>query len=254
MRRLILAAVVFLAACREPSPTAPATRLGVAVPAPLPSGPEYSWSQGQNAVYMGTAIGRVCFLTMVSGKFDGPNEWVRVTNPLGKWYLSGGSSTSGVAAKARCLEVASYTAEVTIDTTWSGTPIHVVSKTLTGDACALTGVGGRFELWPEAVRVKKLAGDPWTLTVALETGGHIIGRARCILDPSHSATYTHQWFDPDPPEIVASSSTSTCFLAGMGGPFRDVTHWVRVFRGTSSWYLLGASHDDLRASSLCVPS
>jgi hypothetical protein len=64
---------------------------------------EYSWSQGaRNATYLGLTGNRVCALTYMGGQFDSASDFVEISKAAGHWYLSGGSSRSGVAAKARC--------------------------------------------------------------------------------------------------------------------------------------------------------
>ncbi|MFH1209192.1 MAG: hypothetical protein V1663_00165 [archaeon] len=68
---------------------------------------EYTWTQGDAAVVMINANQGVCFLTSVSGKFEGGGETVKVyidtTSTPNRWFLSGSSNQQGVSAKARCL-------------------------------------------------------------------------------------------------------------------------------------------------------
>lgn len=64
---------------------------------------EHSWRQeARNPTYMGLAGNKVCALTFMAGQFDSDNEFVEISKAVGNWYLSGGSSRSGVSAKARC--------------------------------------------------------------------------------------------------------------------------------------------------------
>ena len=64
---------------------------------------EYSWDQGKRqATHMGSTRGKVCALTAMAGQFKGDSEFIEISKVLGQWYLSGGSSRSGVSAKARC--------------------------------------------------------------------------------------------------------------------------------------------------------
>ena len=69
---------------------------------------EFSWAQGQSAVFMGDAATRVCFLTRVGGGFEGYGERVEILKsslpPYGNgFYLGGKSKQSGVHARARCI-------------------------------------------------------------------------------------------------------------------------------------------------------
>ena len=64
---------------------------------------EYYWQQGQGARRMIPAGDGVCFLTFVTGRFEGGGEQVRVNvNSEGYWILSGASAQAGVAARAMC--------------------------------------------------------------------------------------------------------------------------------------------------------
>lgn len=64
---------------------------------------EYSWSQGARAAtLLGSTSNRVCALTSVAGQFDSASEFVELNKVAWQWYLTGGSSRSGVSAKARC--------------------------------------------------------------------------------------------------------------------------------------------------------
>jgi len=137
---------------------------------------EYSWHQSQSyPTYMGTANGRVCFLTMVAGQFKGAGEWVHAYISGGSWYLGGGSYQRGVSVRARCVNVSSYSGEYS----WSQNQGSSTNMGATADrACALTYVTGNFMGEGEYVQVFKNSGS-WFLG-----GGsyqHGVGaRARCF--------------------------------------------------------------------------
>lgn len=64
----------------------------------------YSWSQGAHSVYMGSQSSRACFLTRVTGRFEGGGESVRVFLSGSSWYLGGNSRQRGVGGSARCMD------------------------------------------------------------------------------------------------------------------------------------------------------
>lgn len=64
---------------------------------------EYNWCQGSAAVGMGSSTNRVCFLTRVTGMFEGSGEMVRTYVSNGAWILSGQSLQKDVCATARCV-------------------------------------------------------------------------------------------------------------------------------------------------------
>jgi len=66
-------------------------------------GTDYKWNQGEEPIPMRPTNTHVCYLTRVSGDFDGYREKVRVTESGGKWVLSGDSAKKDVTATARCV-------------------------------------------------------------------------------------------------------------------------------------------------------
>lgn len=65
--------------------------------------PEFFWNQGNSDTFMGNATNRVCFLTYVSGKFEGGGEMVQAERSGGSWWLGGTSLQKDVSAGARCV-------------------------------------------------------------------------------------------------------------------------------------------------------
>lgn len=65
---------------------------------------DFSWYQGQAEVKMIKKGGGICFLTYVSGKFEGGEEAVSIFEKQGYWYLEGRSHQEGVSARAVCWE------------------------------------------------------------------------------------------------------------------------------------------------------
>lgn len=116
---------------------------------------EFSWSQGEANVDLGSEIGfitlpRACFLTRVGGDFNGMSESVAVSRFLGRWYLGGFSSSTGVHARARCITVSAMSTQAAL-TDEFGVPGEDVPTYMTmtsvGDfdtQCMLTGIAGEF--------------------------------------------------------------------------------------------------------------
>lgn len=64
---------------------------------------EYSWSVGSVPTKMTATNRSICFLTRVSGWFNGRDEFVQITESGGFWMLSGSKNLSSGTSKARCI-------------------------------------------------------------------------------------------------------------------------------------------------------
>lgn len=131
------------------------------------------WSQGNRPVNLGPADGQVCFLTSVSGRFEGWGEYVHTYISNGAWYLGGSSNQSGVEAGAACFRGLYHSEEYV----WNqGDP--PVAMAGPGTACALTFIGGKFKGSGEWVNITNNGGY-------LSLGGgsqqtDVQARARCF--------------------------------------------------------------------------
>jgi hypothetical protein len=137
---------------------------------------EYTWSQNQLLdTHLGSASGRACFLTRVSGKFEGSSESVHIYEFLGAWYLGGSSLQRDVSASARCVSVKSYGAE----SSWEqGSPPLNLGPTL-GQDCFLTRVAGDFQGRSESVQVYEDGKGSWFLHGTSARNG-LSASARCV--------------------------------------------------------------------------
>ncbi len=148
--------------------------------APRPSGStlsgEYSWTAGQQLpTNMGTAAGRVCFLTRVSGDFDSSADWVRVYVSGGSWFLFGSSYKQSGGARARCITVPSYSGEYS----WSQSQSYDTHMgTTSGRVCALTYMGGQFNSLNEFIDIYHAAGSWYLGGSSLHSG--VAAKARCF--------------------------------------------------------------------------
>ncbi len=135
---------------------------------------EQSWRQGEERVLLGSADGRACFLTRITGHFEGGGERLRVYIEDGNWYLHGQSQQLSVGGSARCIPAESLTEPVS----WNQGEEPV---TLTADpsdprdVCFLTMVKGRFEGGGESVAVTSVPGASGGLVQQL--GGHSLQEA-----------------------------------------------------------------------------
>lgn len=137
---------------------------------------EYDWVAGrQLPVNMGTASGRVCFLTRVQGDFDSSADWVRVYVSGGSWFLFGSASKASGRAHARCIPVSSYSGEHS----WSSSQYYDEHMgTTSGRVCALTYMGGQFDSVNEYIDIYASAGS-WYLGGASSLSG-VQAKARCF--------------------------------------------------------------------------
>lgn len=209
-----------------------------------PSGPEYSWSQGQTAVPMGSANGRVCFLTRVTGRFEGGGEVARTFISGGSWYLGGNSLQSGVGASARCVSVSSYSGEYH----WSQGALPTAMGSANNRACFLTRVTGKFEGGGEVVQTFT-SWDTWYLGGnSLQAG--VGASARCV---NLAAGGEAHWTQGETPAYLGPSGDRTCFLTRMTGRFKGGGEVVRTYESGGAWFLGGSSlQAGVAASARCL--
>lgn len=153
-----------------------ATARCVLLPAGASVSAEYEWTADRELpVNMGTASGRVCLLTYVSGDFDGSSDWVRAYTSGGSWFLFGSSSKATGRARARCIPVSTYSGEYT----WSSSQSYDTHMgTTSGRFCALTYVGGALNTMSDYVDIYTAAGS-WYLG-GNGASGTVHARARCF--------------------------------------------------------------------------
>ncbi|HYO57544.1 hypothetical protein [Archangium sp.] len=137
---------------------------------------EYTWKAAQALpTNMGTATGRVCFLVRVSGSFAGSADWARVYVSGGSWFLFGNSQKGDGGAQARCVTVPSYSGEYS----WNSTQSYDTHMGATaGRVCALTYMGGRFDVMGDYIDVYGAAGS-WYLGGAAASGP-VYAKSRCF--------------------------------------------------------------------------
>jgi hypothetical protein len=250
---------IALGGCAEPPtaaspPVAAPPSLDWQTVAPLPTPPltsEFQWVKGQAPVYLGPATGRMCYLTFVGGKFDGPDEWVGVYMFLGYWYLSGGSRFSGydaVDARARCVAASSYTAEKRASVVPQDVPYAGIS--LGSGACALTRLSGKMASAFDYALIYATASG-WTLYVNSASDDYLTAGARCLTSPSSTLRTRGQWLYPDGFVSVTTNTSDYCVMTEIRGPFRAIADWVWLRKTSTGWSLIGADQPGLGEAAAC---
>jgi hypothetical protein len=148
-----------------------------------------SWSAGQPSVSLGSSANRSCYLTGLSGNFNGFSSEVRIHDVNGTWMLDG---TGSVAGSAICVSATPYGPNTFTASNSNPAPIMKGSNNQTlpgavnfspasGYFCALTGVKGYLanQAWTGAylLSVDNSAGTyvwNWHLGGKV-TGGGIFG-------------------------------------------------------------------------------
>ncbi|WP_437506322.1 hypothetical protein [Sorangium sp. So ce1099] len=156
---------------------------------------EASWSQGQVTVNLGSdtassGLPRACFLTRVGGDFNGLSESVTLRQFLGQWWLHGGSSSTGVHARARCITVSSVSpATILADEFGDPEEDDPTYELLTPEnsfdtQCMLTGVAGEFSSDNQSDHSIIIYSHDPLLSKSMSvwtTRSRIEGRARCVM-------------------------------------------------------------------------
>ncbi|AZZ96950.1 MULTISPECIES: hypothetical protein [Pseudoalteromonas] len=118
-----------------------------------------TWSQGQSDIYLGDR-NNVCFLTGMSGKFEGWAESIGIKNYSYGTYLGGTSNQHSVEAQAGCVarsypDLKSYT--------WNQGESQKILASAKTHVCYLTKISGKFKGSGEAVQVVQNGGY-WILS------------------------------------------------------------------------------------------
>lgn len=195
------------------------------------------WTQGSEPKPLGPTTDRVCFLAGMRGNFAGLTESVKVYASAGSWWLSGTSSTTGVAAWATCaLTPNSPTTEYLWDTD-KGYPTPM--GTATNRMCYITRVAGGFDSIGEWVHAYVSGGD-WYL-IGHTKGPDLEVRARCVDVDSYGPE--RSWDSTDIPKLVdwSGPDVGTCALTRIYGRFNSSADVVYCGYTASAWYLSGTS-------------
>jgi hypothetical protein len=190
----------------------------------------FTWDTGQPPTPMGRADHRVCFLTGMRGAFQDPADEIHATLDAAtqNWFLTGktGSGADPVHAQARCVDVASYSAEQT----WTqGDPPLRLAAASNSRACFLTRIAGHFEGAGEQVQVVDIAQGIGSITLTGFSGeAGVSASARCV-DELRMAGFNQNWSQGNPTiQLELVSQFPACFLQGITGRFEGAGEQVNI--------------------------
>jgi hypothetical protein len=224
----------------------------------LNSSPQF-WSQGSAPVLLSSDVtNSVCFLTLMSGKFRGFGESIKVVRDdtgaghgnVAGWYLQGSSSQVGVLGAARCI------AKPFVNWSWefsSSNDIYGGNVTLGNyKACFITRVEGDFEGGSERIQlVNKYNGNApdgsplhlWTLETEYASAGGVRAGAICVdtgTDASSLYEQTavggvHAFYrgvSPDSTSPGLVNGGAACFLTHVQGKFSGGGEYIETYKYT----------------------
>ena len=222
--------------------------LGVSTQEVAVLGGEFSWSQGQARMAMGSSADRFCFLTTISGRFKGAGEAVRVFVEDGQWLIEGSSGQTGVNAKARCVPLSwqGRTLSVSSAFQWNQDDPRAVALGSDADrACFLTSLSGHFQGAGEFVEVRRSNGQ-WLL----DGGSHQLGIeaiVHCLINVQPTGPFS--WSQGTAGVVMAPVATSACGLTAMTGRFEGAGERVSVEAVAGDWRIQGSSNQNAVAGS-----
>ena len=222
----------------------------------------FVWTQGQAVRAMGTASDRACFLTQLSGKFEGANERVAIERSNGGWVLGGISSQSGIFGEAQCVAAPSTSNEIIWNNSMDPVDLGPVdlpngSGSAKHTACFLTSFSGRLGGGGEAVRVYQDSGRWWLSGRTQQS--YITAAARCI--PVESVGPEQVWGQGNPPLQLTEdppNPRTVCFLTGVAGRFEgngeaaQVTTAVGPSGALIQWLGGKSAQVDVESRAVCA--
>ncbi|WNG19766.1 hypothetical protein [Cystobacter fuscus] len=113
-----------------------------------PRAGDFRWSAGTSPVRMVLQEGNACFLTSISGRFQGANDRIEISVGSDGYYYLGGGTQPGASATARCVGKVSHHSEFT----WSKGMGKLPLGTATAQVCFLSMVSGHFGGTLDSVR------------------------------------------------------------------------------------------------------
>lgn len=228
-------------------------------------GYEYSWQTGQAPVALASSE-HFCFITSVSGDFDG-STYVEIYDtgwPVRMQYLQGGGN-GWASVKARCIYQA-FTSKVQFSVTVPPGARDQTSRVYGPTICGLSRVGGRFASPNDSLSLN-YAGEYWWLW-AIRSSDSLLAppaptaTATCLNDDI--GMWGWLWMSADwtqdgsvqkyilGAEIQSDVIERTCMLGSLGGNFRGGGEYVSVGIEDGQWYLTGGSmQTGLRGRAIC---
>ncbi len=216
---------------------------------------DYTWSQGDAAVYMGPTSDRICYLSGVTGEYRGRGEWVWVSPSSGSYYLTGDSSSRDVKAWARCVmnPKGDVNGDITISY-WAADEDNAPTtymKNYYDSNCFLTGFKGKFQGKGEVIEIVE---SQLFNTLKVYSGQkHVEGKAACVERTSADLGTVYKWNQGAEPLTMQPTDTHVCYLTRVSGDFDGHGEKVSITESGSKWVLSGASEKkDVTATAKCV--
>lgn len=113
----------------------------------------YYWRQRQAGVRMTPVDSSVCFLSGVSGKFEGSGEFLQIYNDNVNWRLGGASLQQGLNARAYCINSLETRSRLTSQSYWWRGQEPVAMSYADKGTCFLTQMTGEFEGRGDRIRI-----------------------------------------------------------------------------------------------------
>ena len=127
---------------------------------------EYVWEAGQNyPTSLGSASGRVCFFTRLSGGFNSTKEWVHIYASGGTWFMTGETGGPVLRAGARCVSVPSDGGQIYLGTNEKTKYMGPIA----GKSCGLVKLVGTLNSGSDYVHCDRTM-DSWYLTGQATSG------------------------------------------------------------------------------------
>jgi hypothetical protein len=221
---------------------------------------------------MGAAANRACFLTDVTGAFEGSGEYVYIRErdtPEGEqWVIDGQShQAQKIKAKARCVEAQNVSQEYSWVTSGpDNIPSEVVIGPAAGKACFITGMQGNFAGAGEHIHVVSKFVDgysekQWVFGGSdgkVEDDNHTGGHVRCIDATGVTEEFTRSWGDSSRIRLEPSAD-KVCAITQIWGALDGTGERVWITEepnadGVPYWYLNTNSHPNaggMAASAIC---
>lgn len=143
-----------------------------------------TWNQGQGPIPLLSTGSGVCYLSRMSGKFEGGGERIKVENYYSFWQLGGNSNQGGVSGSAYCIYSSNLAGLITPQYNLATDPRKKFSSDSTNlgnyKICFLTEISGKFNGSGEKVSLTKLPSG-WSLQAKTAILGGVSVGARCIL-------------------------------------------------------------------------
>jgi hypothetical protein len=223
----------------------------------------YTWTQNGATQRMLAETDGFCFITKITGKFRGDQEWVSIDHVGGFWTLSGHSNQHSVAIQAACVrysELGASSGSVPYDTGWVTSWGLVLTDP--NEFCYMTGFKGKADSEGDGVIVYPFSGSVAGYEIAVNPNGGtgVQGKMTCVrlADKNFlpfgsyqlSQKFTNFCYDNTScynSQTIAGSQRFYCMLSQLYGQLRGSGEIASVVRNSDTNWTLNA--DSMRSCS-----